>query len=118
MSIALGVHVVESTHHLVKVGSGDIRREPSAKGNEVKELSSTSVFKNDGETFESRAILFGVITVVSYVDQVHQIFMVQLSHDAQLVLQCRNRGSLVLESLDGHEFMIRSLSQLNLGVIA
>lgn len=60
-----------------------------------------------------RAILLGVITVVSYVDQVHQILMVQLSHDAQLMLQCRNRGSLVLESLDGHEFMIRSLSQLN-----
>lgn len=60
-----------------------------------------------------RAILLGVNTVVSHVDQIHQILVVQLSHDAQLVLQSRNGGCLVLESLYGHEFMIRALSQLD-----
>lgn len=53
MSIAFRMHVVEAAHHLVKVGSGDIGGEPAAQGNEVKELSSTSVLENDGETFET-----------------------------------------------------------------
>lgn len=38
--------------------------------------------------------------------------MVQLAHDAQLVLERQHRGGLLLEPLDGHQLVVGRLSQL------
>jgi hypothetical protein len=113
MRVSLGVHVVQTVHHLVEVCSGHFLRELACFGNEIEELSSADVLQHDGETTVDRFILLLIGGVLTDADQFDQVFVVELLHDVELVLEGVQRRSFLLVLLDGHQVSVFVLPQLH-----
>ena len=113
VGVALAVHVVETIHHLVEVGPGDLFCEFSGIGDVVEELSSADVLEDDGETLVLGFVSAFVGGIFPNVDEFHEVVMVEDLHYTELVLQGVQIRSLFLISLDGHVSSIVVHSQLH-----
>ena len=113
VSIAFGVHVIKSVHHLVEVGSSDDFREFASVGDEVEEFSSSDVFQNDSKAFVSRFILFFVGGVFPHVDKLDEVFVVKVFHDVEFVLEDRETGGLFFVFFDGDKIAVLILTEFD-----
>lgn len=111
--ISLLMHVMEAVHHLVEVGPGNLFRELASLCHEVEELTSSNELKHDGETAVGGFILILIGGVLSDTDQFDQVLMVELLHDAQLMLEGVEGGSFLLVFLDGDGVALFIGSQLH-----
>jgi hypothetical protein len=97
------MHVMQAVHHLMEISPRDFLWEFSCFGNEVKEFSSAYKLQYDGEAIIGSFIFVFVGGVLSYADQPDQIFMLQMLHDAQLMLQSLESGCFLLVFLDRNQ---------------
>lgn len=101
MRIALLMKIVQSSHHLMKVGPGHSLREGACFSHEVEEFSPADVLEDDGEAVVRGFIFLFVEGVFTYADQLDQILMIQYFHDGELVLEGFEGCGLLLVFLDG-----------------
>lgn len=113
MGIAFLVHVVKPIHHLMEICPANFLGELASLGNEIKELTSANVFKNDGKTGESGFILFLVCGILTDINETDQIFMLEDLHNAQFVLEGSKVGGFFLVTLNCIQVPIIILSQFH-----
>ena len=87
MCVTFSVHIVQSVHHLMEIGPGNNLREFSCVGNEIEQLTSSNVLQYNCKTFICRFILFFIGGVFSDIDQAHQVFVIQIFHNTELMLK-------------------------------
>ena len=73
VGVPLGVHVMESVHHLVEVGAGDFLGKLAGFGNVVEQLTASHVLDHDGEALESGLIFFLIGSIFANIDELDEV---------------------------------------------
>ena len=70
------MHVVDSIHHLVEVGPGHFFRKLAGLSYEVEKFSASCIFEDDGEAGGCELVAILEDGVLSYADQLDEVFVV------------------------------------------
>ena len=97
----------------MEVGSGNFFWEFASISNEVEELSSSNIFQNDGKATIGGLIFLLVCSVFSHTDEFNQIFVVELFHDVELMLESLQGGRFLFVFFDGHKSSRLVLSEFD-----
>lgn len=113
VSVAFGVHVIQSVHHLMEISSGNYFGEFSSIGDKVKQLATANVLKDNGKTLVCRFILFFVRGVLSHVDKADQVLMVKVFHNTELMLKNSEVGRFLFVFFDGYIIAVFVLAEFD-----
>lgn len=102
MSYSSRVDVRKPIQQLEEHRPRDIGRESASSGEHFEQLTSLRIVHDDRQTFVSRPVLLSVDTLLTYVQNVNNVRVVELTHDSQLVFE-DIEGSCVLELFDSNE---------------
>lgn len=113
MGVAFLMKVMESIHHLMEIGPGNFFREFAGVGHKIEKFAPSDVLQYDGETAIGDFVFLLVSGVFPDTDEFDQIFVVQLLHDVEFVLESLQGGGFLFVLLDGHEPAVFVLAQLD-----
>ena len=102
MRISLVVHVMQPVHHLMEVSPRHLLCELPRLSHKIKELAACRIFQDNSKAGLNSALGELIDRVLLDSNEPNQVFVVQLPHYLQLLLQGFKGGGFVLVLLDGH----------------
>lgn len=102
MRISLVVHVMQPVHHLMEVSPRHLLCELPRLRHKIKELAACRIFQDNSKAGLNSALGELIDRVLLDCNEPNQVFVVQLPHYLQLLLQGFKGGGFVLVLLDSH----------------
>ena len=113
MRISLVVHVMQPVHHLMEVSPRHLLCELPRLRHKIKELAACRIFQDNSKAGLNSALGELIDRVLLDCNEPNQVFVVQLPHYLQLLLQGFESGGFVLVLLDSHSLPLGIEAQLH-----